>query len=152
MIAAKVALPPPARPLAESVVQLPRSETYCLFIALVVGPARRMLGRRRSLTRSVAQWGCPTGVRDVRRSAGRGHLSGVAVVIFDAQFTAGAELHDRFGSGREEQASAGQGDRGPAKFGEPERVGWPGGVAPPGSLRTVRDSLQSHGSSYLVTR
>ena len=27
-------------------------------------------------------------------------------------------------------------------------VGWPGGVSPPGSHRTVRDSLPSHGSCH----
>ena len=30
------------------------------------------------------------------------------------------------------------------------RVGWPGGIAPPGSHRTVRDSLPSHGSYHPV--
>ena len=45
-------------------------------------------------------------------------------------------------------ADIGHNESAPAVF----RVGWPGGVAPPGSLRTVRDSLPSHGSSYLVTR
>ena len=31
-------------------------------------------------------------------------------------------------------------------------VGWPGGIAPPGSHRTVRDSLPSHGSYHPVGR
>jgi hypothetical protein len=28
------------------------------------------------------------------------------------------------------------------------RVGWPGGISPPGSHRSVRDSLPSHGSYH----
>ncbi len=32
------------------------------------------------------------------------------------------------------------------------RVGWPGGVSPPGSHGTVRDSLPSHGSSHPGSR
>jgi len=31
-------------------------------------------------------------------------------------------------------------------------VGWPGGVSPPGSHGTVRDSLPSHGSSHPGSR
>jgi hypothetical protein len=31
---------------------------------------------------------------------------------------------------------------------QPEVVGWPGGIAPPGSLRSRRDSLPSPGSSH----
>ena len=33
-----------------------------------------------------------------------------------------------------------------------ETVGWPGGVSPPGSHGTVRDSLPSHGSSHPGSR
>jgi len=33
-----------------------------------------------------------------------------------------------------------------------EVVGWPGGVSPPGSHGTVRDSLPSHGSSHPGSR
>ena len=32
------------------------------------------------------------------------------------------------------------------KIEEDEKVGWPGGISPPGSHRTVRDSLPSYGS------
>ena len=35
---------------------------------------------------------------------------------------------------------------------EATRVGWPGGVSPPGSHGTVRDSLPSHGSSHPGSR
>ena len=35
---------------------------------------------------------------------------------------------------------------------ESHPVGWPGGIAPPGSHRTVRDSLPSHGSYHPVGR